>query len=106
MPMTPAALPPELALAYLQALSADLRDGVVADAQGALLAGDPGLLARAAGVDGVAELPGGRLHVARDAAHTVAVLTGPHALDAVVAADLGAVLGDLAGRRRDDSPTR
>lgn len=79
--MTPAPLPPDLALAYLRALSADLRGAALAAADGTLLAGDADVLADPAAT------------VARDARHVVAVRTGPHAIGRVLALDLDAVLG-------------
>lgn len=91
-------LPPDLALDYLRALSTDVRSAAVLTADGVVVAGDPGLAPLAAGVDGTSDVPGGRLHVARDAAHTVVVLAGPHALAGVLAEDLRTVLGDLPTR--------
>lgn len=88
--MTPAALPPDLALAYLRALSVDIREAVVADATGTVLAGDAALLAAPDGAG---------VHRAADAAHVVAVRAGRHAMAAVVAADLRAVLGALGPTR-------
>lgn len=96
--MTSAALPPDLALAYLRALSTDVRDAAVADAGGAPLAGDPALLELAASAPDGGPAPGGHLHVARDEDHAVVVLAGPHALPGVLAHDLRAVLGDLRTR--------
>jgi hypothetical protein len=79
---------PDLALAYLAALSADIRDAVIASAAGEPLAGNPALLTQ--------RPPDGTLQSARDARHLVTVVTGPYALDAVVAFDLRSILSDLA----------
>lgn len=98
MPMTSAALPPELALDYLRALSTDIRGAAILTEDGVLLAGDPDVAVQAAGVTGAADVPAGRLQVARGDGHVVAVLTGPHALAGVLAEDLRTVLGDLPGR--------
>lgn len=98
-------LSPGLALAYLGALSTDIRASAVASRDGRRLAGDPALAAQARGL--VAGVPDGRPVRARqdggetvmalaDARHVVAVRVGPFALEGVMALDLRNVLADLA----------
>lgn len=110
----PAALTPELALSYVRELSADVRDGVVLDSSGTRVAGSAGLVAQAHALLGPPETSpelGGsdslktavaddrRLFGMRSAKHSIVVLTGRHAMPAVVRLDLAAVLSRL------DSPS-
>jgi len=81
-------LPPDLALAYLKALSADVRDAVIQTADGQLVAGDPALLQRAHD----------HVFAEADDQHAITVVTGPHALPALVRMDLRSVLADLRTR--------
>ena len=67
------ALPPQLAVAYLRALSCDVRAVAVHGSGGAVLAQD-GVLA-------------GDIVRARQADHEIAVAIGPHALPALVGHD-------------------
>lgn len=77
-----AALSPELAVAYVRELSADVQAVLVLDARGAVLAGDR-----------VVAAPDGVAIVARTERHTVAAIVpdgraaGPAALDAAAAAE-------------------
>ena len=80
-----AALTPELALSYVRELSADVRDGVVLDAAGAVLAGTAAL-AGSASDDVIQE---------HSAMHTIAVQCGPFALHEVVRIDLRTALSRL-----------
>ena len=80
-----AALTPELALAYVRELSADVRDGVVLDAAGVVLAGSAALAGSASG-DVIEE---------RSATHAIAVRCGPFALPEVIRTDLRAALARL-----------
>lgn len=98
------ALTPELALAYLRGLSADLLDGVVLAPDGARLAG-PEPLAEAARALLAAEpdaeaaqvaLPGGLVIGARSQRHALAVAYGPHALAGLALHDVRRALADLA----------
>jgi hypothetical protein len=104
----PAALTPDLALAFLRELSADVTAAVVLDAAGERLAGPAGLHAAArdllaAAPPGPAELHGrtsaGAVFAARDGAHQLVVATGPLALPGVARHDLRAALAALAGER-------
>ena len=102
----PAALTPDLALAFLRELSADITAAVLLDAAGERLAG-PGALhapARdllAAAPPGPAELHGraaaGAVFAARDEAHQLVVATSPLALPGLTRHDLRATLAALAG---------
>ena len=101
--MTPA-LTPALAVDYLRELSADIRDGVVLDANGALLAGTDELacaardLMAAAGdaLDVHVATAAGAVFAARDDRHAIVVTSGPLALPALARHDLRMVLADLA----------
>jgi hypothetical protein len=101
-----AALTPDLALAFLRELSADLTAAVVLDAAGERLAGPAALHAPArdllaAAPPGPAELHGrtaaGAVFAARDDAHQLVVATGPLALPGLTRHDLRATLAALAG---------
>jgi hypothetical protein len=112
----PAALTPDLALALLRELSADVTAAVVLDAAGERLAGPAALHAPArdllaAAPPGPAELHGrtaaGAVFAARDEAHQIVVATGPLALPGLTRHDLRAALAALAGEtpagRSDDA---
>ena len=93
-----AALSPELAVAYVRELSADVRGAVVLDRDGRALAGPPGLVAAArvlsAQLDhGAVRLPEGLVIVARGPGRTVVVVAGPHALVGPHALDAAAAAG-------------
>jgi hypothetical protein len=99
-----AALTPELALAYLRELSADLRAAVLLDAAGAHLAGPEPLAAPARALldpDAPAEIeartPAGAVFAARDDRHQLVAVTGPHALSRLTRHDLRTVLRALGG---------
>jgi hypothetical protein len=99
----PADLTPELALAYLGELSADVREGVVLDADGRLLAGSPALAGPARELMDATfasqievRLERGSVFAARSAGHAIAVVAGRFALPALMLHDLRVVLGDLA----------
>ena len=102
----PAALTPDLALAFLRELSADFTAAVLLDAAGERLAGQAVLHAPArdllaAAAPGPAELHGrtaaGAVFAARDDAHQLVVATGPLALPGLTRHDLRATLAALAG---------
>jgi hypothetical protein len=100
--MTPA-LTPSLALEYLRELSADIRAGVVLDADGALLAGagelaDPAreMLAAAGDAEDLHVATGdGAVFAARDEHHAIVLACGRLALPSLARYDLRMVLGDL-----------
>jgi hypothetical protein len=114
-----AALTPELALAYLHQLSADIRAAIVLDDAGNVLAGPPALAAPARALLAAATVSapdanGARGSVvvcarsacgfafgARDERHAVVVAAGPLALSALVLHDLRSVLAALGGRMPD-----
>jgi hypothetical protein len=83
---TRAALTPAGALGWLESLSIDVRAAAVLDAEGTVLAGDPGLA-------GVPE--GGEIIVARSAGHAIVVRTGPRPLKRLLQADLRTALEGL-----------
>src|SRR5689334_7372593 len=101
-PMT-AALTPDIALAYLRELSADLRAAVLLDAAGAHLAGPEPLAepARALLRDAPGEIeartPAGAVFAAGDDRHRLVVVTGPLALPGLTRHDLRTVLRALGG---------
>ncbi len=119
--MTPA-LTPDLAVAYVRELSADVRAVVVLDAAGSRLAGPEALAAPARAFldaapgrsDVAARVSGGLVLAARGAGHAIVVaagplsLTGPSALDARSAVDAlsGAVpaVAAVAPHSGDASP--
>jgi hypothetical protein len=83
---TRAALTPAGALGWLGSLSIDVRAAAVLDADGTLLAGDPGLV-------GVPR--GGDVMVARSERHAIVVRTGPRPLERLLQADLRTALEGL-----------
>jgi hypothetical protein len=105
------ALTPEQALEYLRTLSADIREGAVLAADGTLLAGPDALaeparalLAAAPEADDVEVATArGSVFAARDDHHAVVLVCGRFALPALVRFDLGLVLGDLSGTRREEA---
>jgi hypothetical protein len=107
-----AALTPALALDYLRELSADIRTGVVLDADGALLAGPEALAEPArdlfAGAGEAAEMQivtrDGDVFAARSNRHRIAVVTGRFALPSLIRYDLKLVLADLEGAARPEAP--
>jgi hypothetical protein len=95
-----AALSPEGALRWLGSLSIDLRATLVLDASGAVLAGDPGLGARAAAAlagDGDRTVRDGDMLVVRAGGRAVAAVLGPHALERVARCDLAAAAAAVTG---------
>ena len=104
-----AVLTPALALDYLRELSADIRAGVVLDADGELLAGPAPLAAPARALldaaPAAAELQvataGGAVFAARDGRHAIVVTCGRFALPAILRHDLRVVLAELRGDRRE-----
>jgi hypothetical protein len=100
--MTPA-LTPALALDYLRELSADIRAGVVLDADGELLAGADELAAPARDLLGAAgdatdvhvTTADGAVFAARDDRHAIVLACGRLALPSLARYDLRVVLGDL-----------
>ncbi len=86
--MTSADLDPALALAYLQLLSTDVRDALIATATGEPLAGNPALL----------DAQGAGIRRDADDHHQIVVRAGDHALGAVLDLDLRSILGDLRTR--------
>jgi hypothetical protein len=113
----PPALTPELAVAYVRELSADVRAVAVLDAAGAMLAGEEDVAAAAAPLLAAgAELehvtPRGVVCLARDDRHALVAACGRFAIPGLVRADLRAALGGLRGgppappaeRVRGDAP--
>ena len=98
-----AALTPDIALAYLRELSADLRAAVLLDAAGAHLAGPEPLAApardllRYAPAEIEARTPAGAVFAARDDRHLLVAVTGPFALPRLTRHDLHTVLRALGG---------
>jgi len=86
---------PDLALAYLTALSADIEVAAVLDSEGNHLAGDPRLS------DAARELPPNathpHVHAASSATHTIVLVTGPFALPRLTRHDLTTALTALSG---------
>jgi hypothetical protein len=99
--VTPAALAPEAALAWVGSLSIDLRALAVLDAGGTVLAGDAAFGRRAAGALAGApdarEVEDGDLLAVRSDRHAVAAALGPHALRRLTRADLAAAAEALDG---------
>jgi hypothetical protein len=94
-----AALTPDAALALVSTLTPGLRRAAVLDADGAWLAGDRDLAARAhraleAGPDDAVRTPDG-LRAARDDRHGLAAEAGEEVLDGLLLADLQTVLAAL-----------
>jgi hypothetical protein len=99
--MTAVALSPQAALAWLRSLSVDLREAVVLDAAGAVLAGDAALAPRVAAALGPAAagvVDDGELIAVRSARHTVAATFGAQVLRGLATADVRAALGAVDGR--------
>jgi hypothetical protein len=102
--MTPA-LTPELAVAYVRELSADVRAVVVLDASGSWLAGPPALAAPAQALleaapgqpDIAVRVGAGLVLAARSAAHAVVVATGPLSLTGPSALDARTAVEALSG---------
>src|SRR3954454_4715755 len=105
----------DLSLAYVKALSADYRAGVILDAQGAVLAGDERLapptrhlVANAHGQDGepvAFEGEAGRSKVFARHAHTLTILitTGPFALSRVTHRDLATALAAMGAESAQET---
>ena len=99
-------LTPDVALAYVRELSADVRAGIVLDAHGDHLAGAPELHAparhlldarrHARELHGVGE-NGSQVFVIRNDERAIVVVTGRHALPRVVRRDMRTVLSGHAG---------
>ena len=111
--MSPApTLTPPLALDYLRELSADIRSGVVLDADGTLLAGPEDLgdaardLMEAAGdaKEVHVSMAEGGIFAARSDRHALVVVCGRLALPSLIRYDLRLVLADLGGGTRPDAP--
>jgi hypothetical protein len=100
--MTTGALTPAAALAWLGSLSIDMRAAAVLDSDGAVLAGDAALGARAAAAlaaaPGAGALDDGDLLVVRSGRHALAATLGPHALRRLARSDLRAAAQALDGR--------
>jgi hypothetical protein len=103
-----AALTPALALAFVTALSADIRAAVVLDAQGTLLAGPDALAAPARALPQEPQLEGttkhGGVYAARDERHTIVVVTGAFALSKLTRHDLRTALSALGGQTPPNDP--
>ena len=105
--MSPA-LTPVLALEYLRELSADIRAGIILDARGGIVAGEPGLAAAArqllAGMAGAVEAHGrsgtGVVVAGRSDAFAIVLVCGSQALVGLVRHDVRLVLGDLGAPAR------
>ena len=105
-------LTPDLAVAYLRELSADIRAAVVLAGDGEPLAGEPELAASAArlleAAPDAAEIEvavaGGAIHAARGEQHAVVAVCGRYALPALIRYDLKVVLADLGGGDRPARP--
>ena len=101
--MTPA-LTPELAVAYLRELSADIVDVAVLAPGGERLAGEEAVAEPArdllAAAPAAAEVQvvtaAGAVYAARSAHHAVVVVCGRFSLPALIRYDLKVVLGELA----------
>jgi hypothetical protein len=106
-----AALSPDLAVAYVRELSADVRAVVVLAADGELLAGPPALAAparellAAAGdrMDVACRTADGVVMAARTPAHAIVVAAGPHSLVGPTALDARTAVEALAGGPAPDA---
>ena len=105
--MAPVLTPPD-ALDYVTQLSADVREGVVLGADGALLAGEESmataareLLAATDAAEVEVATPRGIVFAARSASHAVVVTCGTFALSGLQRHDLRTLLSDLAGGERE-----
>jgi hypothetical protein len=106
-------LTPDVALAYVRELSADVRAGIVLDAHGEFLAGAPELHApakllldarpHARELHGVGE-NGSQVFVIRNDDRAIVVVTGRHALPRVVRRDMRTVLSGNAGDSGQEVP--
>ncbi|MDA0168702.1 hypothetical protein OJ998_06355 [Solirubrobacter taibaiensis] len=106
-------LTPDVALAYVRELSADVRAGIVLDSRGNTLAGAPGLHAAATRLlaarpharelHGVGE-NGSQVFVIRDDERAIVVVTGRHALPRVIRRDMRTVLSGNAGDSGQEVP--
>jgi hypothetical protein len=98
-----AALSPDLAIAYVREMSADVRAAVVIGADGAVLAGDAALADAATafaapGTAGSRRTAGGVVAVAATTAHTLLVVSGPLAFEGPTLLDVRtAVLAMVGG---------
>jgi hypothetical protein len=106
-----AALTPTLALAFVTALSADIRAAVVLDSDGERLAGPEPLARAARSLPDAPQLEGtastGGVYAASDERHTIVVVTGPFALPNLTRHDLRTALSALGGQTPpNDPPTR
>ena len=102
MPTT--ALTPELALARLHELSAEVREAVVLDAAGNLLAGPREMAAAAAALIGATDCAAvevaderGTVYAVRDHRHAIVAVAARTTLPAIMFYDLRVVLVALAG---------
>ena len=98
----PPALTPELAVAYVRELSADVRAVAVLGADGGLLAGDAAVAIAArplleAGEETEAVTGSGVVCAARDDRHAIVAACGRFALPGVVRTDLRGALAALRG---------
>jgi len=105
----PSALTPDLAVAYVRELSADVRAVAVLDATGALLAGDAAVAGAAlslleAGEEAESVTASGVVCTARDERHGIVAACGRFALPEVVRTDLRAALAGLAGAVPGEAP--
>ncbi|MDA0138409.1 hypothetical protein [Solirubrobacter deserti] len=107
-------LTPDLALAYVRELSADVRAGIVLDpVTGEVLAGDPRLAEPArelfAGHPHARELhgseSGAQVFAIRDGHRALVVLTGPHALPGPIRRDLRTALCGTAPESAQETPS-
>ena len=106
-------LTPEVALAYVRELSADVRAGIVLDPRGNTLAGAPELHAAATRLldarpharelHGVGE-NGSQVFVIRDDERAIVVVTGRHALPRVIRRDMRTVLSGNGGTSGQEVP--
>ena len=106
-------LTPEVALAYVRELSADVRAGIVLDARGNTLAGAPELHAAATRLlaarpharelHGVGE-DGSQVFAIRDDERAIVVVTGRHALPRVIRRDMRTVLSGNTGTNGQEVP--
>jgi hypothetical protein len=106
-------LTPEVALAYVRELSADVRAGIVLDAQGERLAGASALHApatrllaarpHARELHGIGE-NGSQVFVTRGGERTIVVVTGRHALPRVIRGDMRTALSGNTRRSGQEVP--
>ncbi|MDA0180279.1 hypothetical protein OJ997_08230 [Solirubrobacter phytolaccae] len=101
-------LPPAIALAFVRELSTDFRAGIVLDEALEPLAGDLELAAPARALleahARACELRAGEVFAARTATHAIVVVTGPHALPAVMRRDIRTALSGLGGAQAQETP--